>query len=75
MPVWAVVAIATDDSGKAMALVLPFLVPAPDSLVVLLLAEHGSMFSASLVLGAAVNAAVIGWCTSVLRRGRPDPES
>ncbi|MEU6522984.1 hypothetical protein ABZ892_09060 [Streptomyces sp. NPDC046924] len=73
--VWAVVTIATDDSGEAMALLFPLLVTAPGSLVVLVLPEHGSMFFASLVLGAAVNAAVISWCTGVLRRGRPDPES
>ncbi|MGY3205467.1 SCO4225 family membrane protein [Streptomyces sp. TE5632] len=73
--VWAVVAIATDDSGEAMALIFPLLVTAPGSLVVLVLPEHGSMFFASLVIGAAVNAAIISWCTSVLRRGRPDPES
>ncbi|MEF9903588.1 SCO4225 family membrane protein [Streptomyces sp. P9-A2] len=73
--VWAVVATVTDDSGESMALVLPLLVTAPCSLVVSVLPEHGSMFLASLVFGAAVNAAVISWCTSVLRRGRPDPES
>ncbi|MEU2599903.1 hypothetical protein ABZ678_10130 [Streptomyces hirsutus] len=73
--VWAVVTIATDDSGEAMALIFPLLITAPGSLVVFVLPEHGSMFFASLVFGAAVNAAIISWCTSVLRRGRPDPES
>ncbi|MER7489197.1 hypothetical protein ABTY20_25470 [Streptomyces sp. NPDC126497] len=67
---WALVT-ASDGS---MALVVPMFATLPTSLVLLLvLPEGGAVFLLSMVLGALVNALVIGWCARTLRRGNaPD---
>lgn len=68
--VWALAVTAGDSSGESMAGVIPILATAPGSLVFLVLPDHEAMFVIAVVLGAAVNAAIIGWCTRALRRGR-----
>ncbi|HET6860661.1 MAG TPA: hypothetical protein VFH94_26635 [Streptomyces sp.] len=71
--VWAWAVTVGDTSDESMAGVIPLLATAPASLVVLVLPESSVMFIAAIVFGAAVNAAIIGWCTRALRRGgRPD---
>ncbi|MET9554256.1 hypothetical protein [Streptomyces sp. NPDC006645] len=72
--IWAVVVTVTDDTGESMAGVIPTLATAPGSLVMLALPDSGAAMVASIVLGALVNATVIGLCSRALRRGnRPDP--
>lgn len=72
--VWAVVVTVVDDSGESMAGVIPMLATAPASLVFLVLPEGTAMLVVSMVIGALVNAAIIGWCARALARGnRPDP--
>ncbi|MEU2281843.1 hypothetical protein ABZ614_07835 [Streptomyces sp. NPDC013178] len=74
--VWALVVTVGDDSGESMAGVIPLLATAPASLVLLVLPDHYAMFVVAVVVGALVNAAVIGWCARALRRGdRADPSS
>lgn len=70
---WALVA-ASDGS---MAIVVPLFATLPASLVLLLLLPEGdAVFLLSMVLGALVNAMIIGWCARVLRRGsNPDAAS
>jgi hypothetical protein len=69
--VWALVVSAVDTSDESMAGVIPVFATAPTSLVpLLLLPEGAAWFIVSVVLGALVNAAVIGWCARALRRGR-----
>jgi hypothetical protein len=70
---WALVA-ASDGS---MAIVVPLFATLPASLVLLLLLPEGdAAFLLSMVLGALVNAMIIGWCARVLRRGsNPDAAS
>lgn len=69
--VWALVVSAVDTSDESMAGVIPVFATAPTSLVPLLtLPEGAAWFIVSVVLGALVNAAVIGWCARALRRGR-----
>ncbi|MEI7033614.1 SCO4225 family membrane protein [Streptomyces pratensis] len=64
---WAILAA----SEGSMALVLPIVATAPAGLVLLLVLPEGAVaFFLSLVLGALVNALVIGWCARALRRGR-----
>ncbi|MGN5634601.1 SCO4225 family membrane protein [Streptomyces sp. AC154] len=67
--VWALVVTAVDSSGESMAGVIPALATAPGSLVFLVLPDSAAMFITAIVLGAGVNAAIIGWCTRALRRG------
>ncbi|MFD5257778.1 SCO4225 family membrane protein [Streptomyces bobili] len=67
--VWAIVVTATDDSGESMAGVIPLLATAPGSLLFLALPEGGGMLLLAVVLGALINATVIGWCSRALRRG------
>ncbi|USQ85553.1 hypothetical protein NFX46_18310 [Streptomyces phaeoluteigriseus] len=63
---WALVA-ASDES---MAAVIPLFATIPTSLVLLLVLPEGTtMFLLSIVLGALINAVVIGWCVRTLRRG------
>ncbi|MFD8061271.1 SCO4225 family membrane protein [Streptomyces cyaneofuscatus] len=63
----------SDDSDESMAGVIPFLATAPVSFVFLMLPANGVVFVIAIVVGAAVNATVIGWCARALRRGgRPD---
>ncbi|EFE68247.1 MULTISPECIES: SCO4225 family membrane protein [Streptomyces] len=72
--VWALVASALDDTGESMAGVIPLLATAPVSLLLLLLPGGLASVIVAVVVGALVNAAVIGWCARALRRGgRPDP--
>ena len=72
--VWAVVVTVVDDSGESMAGVIPMLATAPTSLVFLVLPDGAAMLVVSMVVGALVNAAIIGWCARALARGnRPDP--
>ncbi|WP_030864776.1 SCO4225 family membrane protein [Streptomyces sp. NRRL S-37] len=70
---WAVVT-ASDES---MAAVVPLFATAPSSVVLLfLLPEADTTFLLSILLGALINAMIIGWCARVLRRGNnPDPAS
>lgn len=70
---WALV-VASDGS---MAAVIPLFATIPASLVLLLVLPEGSMmFLLPIVLGALINAMVIGWCARVLRRGNnPDTAS
>ncbi|MCF4136375.1 hypothetical protein L1856_05030 [Streptomyces sp. Tue 6430] len=59
-----------------MAIIFPLLATAPTSFVLFLLPGGLATVVAVVVLGALVNAAVIGWCARVLRRGVPsDPAS
>ncbi|MFD4029158.1 SCO4225 family membrane protein [Streptomyces sp. NPDC058637] len=65
--VWAILAA----SEGSMALVLPFVATVPAGVVLLLvLPEGAAAFYLSIVLGALLNALVIGWCARALRRGR-----
>jgi len=65
--VWAVLAA----SEGSMSLVLPLVATVPAGMVLLLLMPEGAAaFYLSVVLGALVNALVIGWCARALRRGR-----
>ncbi|ROQ67487.1 hypothetical protein EDD93_1924 [Streptomyces sp. 840.1] len=67
--VWALVVTAMDSSDESMAGVIPVLASAPASLVFLVLPDNNAMFITAIALGAAANAAIIGWCTRALRRG------
>ncbi|MEU8654942.1 SCO4225 family membrane protein [Streptomyces sp. NPDC048737] len=74
--VWAILVSVTDDSGESMAIIFPLLATAPTSFALFLLPGGLAMVTVVVVLGALVNAAVIGWCARVLRRGgRVDPVS
>ncbi|MGC4983403.1 hypothetical protein OG410_32135 [Streptomyces sp. NBC_00659] len=70
---WAVVV----TSDESMVLVIPMFATIPASLVLLFVLPEGSMtFLLSMVLGALINALIIGWCTRVLSRGsNPDTAS
>ncbi|OQD57461.1 hypothetical protein BM536_002820 [Streptomyces phaeoluteigriseus] len=70
---WALVA-ASDES---MAAVIPLFATIPTSLALLLVLPEGTtMFLLSIVLGALINAVVIGWCVRTLHRGsNPGPAS
>ncbi|MFD3412494.1 SCO4225 family membrane protein [Streptomyces cyaneofuscatus] len=71
--VWAWAVTVTDNSDESMAGVIPFLATAPVSFVFLMLPANGVVFVIAIVVGAAVDATVIGWCARTLRRGgRPD---
>ncbi|MFJ8107168.1 SCO4225 family membrane protein [Streptomyces sp. NPDC096132] len=65
---WALVVTATDDTGEAMAGVIPLLATAPASLILLFLPDHLSMAVLAIAFGALCNAAIIGWCARTLRR-------
>ncbi|WP_328454806.1 hypothetical protein OG780_34470 [Streptomyces sp. NBC_00386] len=70
--VWALVV----SSEGSLAFVIPLFATMPASLVLLVLPEHSGMLLLSMVLGALVNALIIGWCARVLRRGsKPDTAS
>jgi hypothetical protein len=66
--VWAVVVSTGDNSDESMAGVIPLLATAPASLVLLALPDHAAMLVVSVILGALLNAAIIGWCAQALRR-------
>jgi hypothetical protein len=71
---WALVVSVVDDSGESMAGVVPLLATAPVSLFFLALPGGIPTLVASMIVGALVNAAIIGWCARALARGnRPDP--
>jgi len=67
--VWALVVTVADSSDESMAGVIPVLATAPGSLVLLVLPDGGAMLVVAVVVGALVNATVIGWCARALRRG------
>ncbi|MDX3129532.1 hypothetical protein PV367_06880 [Streptomyces europaeiscabiei] len=67
--VWALVVTAGESTDASMAGVIPLLATAPVSLVLLVLPDNLVMAIIAVALGAAVNAAIIGWCTRALRRG------
>lgn len=67
--IWTVVVTVMDDSGESMAGVVPILATAPASLVVLVLPGGKAMFVVAVLIGALVNASVIGWCARALKRG------
>ncbi|WP_328933535.1 MULTISPECIES: SCO4225 family membrane protein [unclassified Streptomyces] len=72
--VWALVVTVADDSGESMAGVIPLLATAPTSFVFLSLPGGAPTLVLSMVVGALVNASVIGWCARALARGnRSDP--
>nr|WP_307792705.1 hypothetical protein [Streptomyces sp. HB132] len=58
-----------DSSDESMAGVIPLLATAPASLLFLMLPANSVVFFTAVVVGAAVNAGIIGWCTRALRRG------
>ncbi|MEU1090411.1 SCO4225 family membrane protein [Streptomyces sp. NPDC005576] len=70
---WAIVA----SGDGSMAAVIPMFATIPSSLVLLLvLPDSDVAFLLSIVLGALINALLIGWIAGALRRGhRPDPAS
>jgi hypothetical protein len=71
--VWAIVVNIPDDSDAALAGVVPLMATAPASLVLLPLPGGAWVLIVAVVLGALVNASVIGWCARALTRGnRPD---
>ncbi|WP_329219386.1 hypothetical protein OG352_22915 [Streptomyces sp. NBC_01485] len=65
---WSIVVSVVDDSGESMAGVIPLLATLPASFVVGVLPDSPAMFVVGVVVGALVNAAVIGWCARALRR-------
>ncbi|MFI5883441.1 SCO4225 family membrane protein [Streptomyces sp. NPDC051554] len=67
--IWTVVVTVMDDSGESMAGVVPILATTPGSLVFLVLPGGKAMFFVAVVIGALVNASVIGWCARALKRG------
>lgn len=67
--VWAVVVTVGDSTDASMAGVIPLFATAPASLVLLVLPDNIVMAFLAVALGAAVNTAIIGWCTRALRRG------
>lgn len=68
--VWALVDAATDSTDESMAGVIPILATAPSSFVLFFLPDGAVMVVLAVVVGALVNATVIGWCARALRRGR-----
>ncbi|WOX11509.1 SCO4225 family membrane protein [Streptomyces sp. N50] len=66
--IWTVVVTVTDDSGESMAGVVPVLATAPVSFLVLVLPGGKAMFIVAVVIGALVNASIIGWCARALSR-------
>ncbi|WP_030567680.1 SCO4225 family membrane protein [Streptomyces aureocirculatus] len=73
--VWALIVSSADTPDASMAGVVPLLATAPASLVLLVLPDHSAMFIVSVVVGALVNASVIGWCARTLSRYRNGPGS
>ncbi|MFI6408732.1 SCO4225 family membrane protein [Streptomyces sp. NPDC050548] len=70
---WAIAVNIPDDSDGAMAVVVPLMATAPASLVLLALPGGAAVLIVAVVLGALVNASIIGWCARALTRGnRPD---
>ena len=67
--IWMVVVTVIDDQGGSMAAVVPLLATAPASLVVLALPGGKAALIVGVVIGALVNASVIGWCARALGRG------
>ncbi|MCX5559247.1 SCO4225 family membrane protein [Streptomyces sp. NBC_00038] len=67
--VWALVVNARDSSDESMAGIVPLLATAPGSFVLFVLPDGAAMGILAVVIGALVNATVIGWCARALRRG------
>ncbi|WP_427921722.1 SCO4225 family membrane protein [Streptomyces sp. cg40] len=71
--VWAIAVNIPADSDGAMAFVVPLIATAPASLVLLALPGGAAVLIVAVVLGAVVNASIIGWCVRALTGGnRPD---
>ncbi|MBK3562557.1 MULTISPECIES: SCO4225 family membrane protein [unclassified Streptomyces] len=71
--VWAIAVTVPADSDGAMAAVVPLMATAPVSLVLLALPGGAAVLILAVVLGALVNASIIGWCARALTRGNgPD---
>ncbi|MFI9025557.1 SCO4225 family membrane protein [Streptomyces sp. NPDC053560] len=68
--VWAIVVSYGDNPDASFAGVVPTIATAPVSLVMLALPDHFSMFFLPVIVGALVNAVIIGWCARALRQGR-----
>ncbi|MEU6117351.1 hypothetical protein ABZ840_22760 [Streptomyces sp. NPDC047117] len=68
--VWAIVVSYGDNPDASFAGVVPTIATAPVSLLMLVLPDHFSMFFLPVIVGALVNAVIIGWCARVLRQGR-----
>ncbi|MDX2934883.1 SCO4225 family membrane protein [Streptomyces ipomoeae] len=67
--VWAIVVTFGDSSDESMAGVIPLLATAPASFILFVLPDGGAMLIVAVVLGALVNATLIGLCARALRRG------
>ncbi|MGI5472827.1 SCO4225 family membrane protein [Streptomyces sp. CA-132043] len=68
--VWAVVVSYGDNPDASFAGVVPTIATAPVSLVMLALPDDFSMFFLPVIVGALVNAVIIGWCARALGQGR-----
>ncbi|MDO0933487.1 hypothetical protein QQY66_18000 [Streptomyces sp. DG2A-72] len=74
--VGALAVTVADRSDESMAGVIPLLATAPVSVVLLALPDNGAMLVLAVVIGAIVNATIIGCCARALRRGgSTDPAS
>ncbi|MFJ8182734.1 SCO4225 family membrane protein [Streptomyces sp. NPDC096105] len=69
LTVWAIVVSAGDNEDASFAGVIPVLATAPGSLVGLALPGGIPTFAFAVVMGALINAGVIGWCSRRLRGG------
>ncbi|MEV5932254.1 SCO4225 family membrane protein [Streptomyces sp. NPDC093250] len=67
--IWALAVSAGETEDASLAGVIPLLATAPVSFVLILLPDSPVMFVLAVVVGALVNATVIGWCSRALRRG------
>lgn len=66
---WAFAVSAGETEDASFAGVIPLLATAPVSFVLTVLPDSPVMFVLAVVVGALVNATVIGWCSRALRRG------
>ncbi|MEV1077107.1 hypothetical protein AB0I98_02440 [Streptomyces sp. NPDC050211] len=67
--VGALAVTVADSSDESMAGVIPLLATAPVSLLLLALPDNGAMLVVAVVIGALVNATIIGCCARALRGG------
>ncbi|GAA0448101.1 SCO4225 family membrane protein [Streptomyces olivaceiscleroticus] len=65
---WAIVVSYGDNPDASFAGVVPTIATAPVSLVMLALPDHFSLFFLPVIVGALVNAVLIGWCARTLRQ-------
>ncbi|MHB9861359.1 SCO4225 family membrane protein [Streptomyces sp. YIM S03343] len=68
--IWALVVSMGTTADGAMAMVIPLFATAPTCLVLLTLPGGSEVLIAAVVVGALLNATLIGWCARTLRRGR-----